>query len=338
LLSATENSVNSAFVQCADRIGTDIVLDAVKRAGIPESTAGLNSGLTLTLGTASPHVVDEAGAYATFAAHGIQANPVYIKKIIDLSGRTVFEFKPNTTQAFSAPVADTVSYALQKVVQVGTGFAARALGRPAAGKTGTTNDNMSAWFSGFTPELATSVMLVKDDANGNPTSLAGTGGMSKVTGGSFPARIWTAYMKGALVGTEVTQFPPLPKGPLSTLAPGKSPDANVWVTAVPSASVTSTAVPSDSPTAIPTDSATTSPPAVDKNHAFLPDLTNSSTGGVLDTRASELLIALGFNPVLSPVDGSDPSLPMYVISQSPAGNAVVLKGSTVVLTTSNIAP
>jgi membrane peptidoglycan carboxypeptidase len=338
LLTATENSVNSAFVQCADRVGTEKVLDAVKRAGMPETTAGLNAGLTLTLGTASPHVVDEAGAYATFAAHGVQANVAYIKKVTDLSGRTVFEFKPKTTQAFSAPVADTVSYALQKVVQVGTGFAARALGRPAAGKTGTTNDNMSAWFSGFTPDLATSVMLVKDSNNGNPISLAGTGGMSKVTGGSFPARIWTAYMKGALAGKPVTQFPPLPQGPLSTLAPGESPSANVWVTSVPSASVTSSALPSDSPTAMPTRSSTPTAKPIDRNHALLPDVTNSTAGGVLDTNASELLTALGFNPVLSPVDGTDPLLPMYVIGQSPAGNTVVPKGTTVLLTTSNIAP
>jgi len=338
LLSATEHSVNSAFVQCADRVGTEKVLDAVKRAGIPAKTAGLAAGLTLTLGTSSPHVVDEAGAYATFAAHGVQANVAYIKKILDLSGRTVFEFKPKTTQAFSAPVADTVSYALQKVVQVGTGFAARALGRPAAGKTGTTNDNMSAWFSGFTPELATAVMLVKDDANGNPKSLAGTGGMSKVTGGSFPARIWTAYMKGALAGTKVTQFPPLPTGPLTTLGPGQSASANVWVTSVPSASVTSSVLPTITATSRPTNTATSTAQPIDKNNVLLPDLTASSTGGVLDTAARDLLISLGFTPVLSPVDGTDPSLPMYVISQSPMGNLVLPRGTTVVLTTSNIAP
>lgn len=338
LLTATEHSVNSAFVQCADRVGNENVLSALKRAGIPEDTAGLNSGLTLTLGTASPHVVDEAGAYATIAAHGVQADVVYIRKIVDLSGRTVFELKPKTTQAFSAPVADTVSYALQKVVQTGTGFAARDLGRPAAGKTGTTNDNMSAWFSGFTPELATAVMLVKDDANGLPISLAGTGGMAKVTGGSFPARIWTAYMKGALAGAKVTQFPPLPVGPLSTLSPGQSPTSNVWVTALPSASVTSTTLPTLTPTSEPTTTASSTSQPVDKNSALLPDVTTSSTGGVLDTAARNLLIALGFNPVLSPVDGSDPTLPMYVISQSPFGNTVVPKGTTVVLTTSNIAP
>lgn len=338
LLTATEHSVNSAFVQCADWVGTDNVLDAVKRAGVPEDTAGLNSGLTLTLGTASPHVVDQAAGYATFAASGLQAEVGYIKKIIDLSGNTVFEFKPKTTQAFSAPVADTVTYALQKVVQVGTGFAARALGRPAAGKTGTTNDNMSAWFAGYTPELATAVMLVKDNENGMPISLSGTGGMSSVTGGSFPARIWTAYMKGALAGLPVTQFPPLPKGPLSTLKPGQSPTANVWVTAVPSASVTSTALPEDTFTSGPSASASTTPTPVNKNDAFLPDVTNSATGAVLDSAASQLLSALGFYPVLSPIDGTDPALPVYVISQSPVGNTFIRKGSTVVLTTSNIAP
>jgi len=336
LLKATEYSVNSAFVQCADRIGVDKVLASAIRAGMPADTAGLNAGLTTTLGTASPHVIDEADAYATFSAHGVQSAISYIKKVVDISGNTIYEFKPQTTQAFSAPVADTVSYALQKVVQVGTGFAARALGRPAAGKTGTTNDNMSAWFSGFTPDLATSVMLVKDDANGQPISLAGTGGMSKVTGGSFPARIWTAYMKGALAGTSITDFPPLPTGPLSTLSPNQSPSA-VWVTAVPSAS--QSAINSASPTPTPSGGLpnTTATP-IDKLHAFLPDVTTSATGGVLDTSASELLTALGFTPVLSPVDGTDPSLPMYVVSQSPAGNTVVAKGSTIVLTTSNIAP
>ena len=338
LLMATEHSVNSAFVQCADRVGLDNVLDAVKRAGVPENTAGLNAGLTLTLGTASPHVVDQAAGYATFAAHGVQADVAYIKTILDASGRTVFEFKPKTTQAFSAAVADTVTYALQKVVQVGTGFAARALGRPAAGKTGTTNDNMSAWFAGYTPELSAAVMLVKDNGSGMPISLSGTGGMSSVTGGSFPARIWTAYMKGALAGTPVTQFPPLPKGPLSTLKPGQSPTANVWVTAVPSASVTSTALPEDSFSSMPTTSPSTTPTPIGKNDAYLPDVTTSTTGPVLGSAASDLLTTLGFNPVISPVDGTDPALPMYVISQAPLGNAIVRKGSTVILTTSNEAP
>jgi beta-lactam-binding protein with PASTA domain len=89
---------------------------------------------------------------------------------------------------------------------------------------------------------------------------------------------------------------------------------------------------------VPTTTATSTSQPIDKNSALLPDVTTSSTGGVLDTAARNLLIALGFNPVLSPVDGSDPTLPMYVISQSPFGNTVVPKGTTVVLTTSNIAP
>ena len=330
LLNATEHSVNSAYVQCEDRVGVDKVLDSLVRGGIPATTPGLIANLTLTLGSASPRVIDEAAAYATFASHGMQVNPSYIKKILSPSGDVVYQLTPKTQQAYSAPVADTVSYALQKVVQVGTGFAARGLGRPAAGKTGTTNDNMSAWFSGFTPDLATSVMLVKDGSNGQPVTLAGTGGMSKVTGGSFPTRIWTAYMRGALKGLPTSQFAPLPTGPLSTMSPSAGSDT--WVTATPSASTTSSSRPTTPST--PGASKTAVPPA-DSKHVFLPDVTTSSSGRVLSSDAAQLLRALGFTVAESPVGGTDPSKPIYVVSQSPAGNATVLKGSTIVLTTSN---
>mgnify|MGYP006269578509 CR=1 FL=1 len=328
LLSATEHSVNTAYVQCEDRVGVDKVRDALVRGGIPDKTVGLIANLTLTLGSASPRVIDEAAAYATFAGSGVQVSPSYIKLVKTMTGDVVYQLEPKTTQAFSAPVADTVSYALQKVVQVGTGFAARGLGRPAAGKTGTTNDNMSAWFSGFTPDLSTAVMLVKDGSNGQPVSLAGTGGMAKVTGGSFPARIWTAYMKGALKGVPVSQFPPLPTGPLSTI----SPSANSWVSATPSASVTTSVLPSATATA--TQIANPNP-SVNKNQSFLPDVTNGASGKVLANDAVQLLSALGFKVTLVPADGTDPALPVYVVSQSPGGNQYILNGSTITLTTSN---
>ncbi len=98
------------------------------------------------------------------------------------------------------------------MVSDGTGSTARALGRPAAGKTGTTDDNKSAWFVGYTPQLAAAVLMAKEDADGIPVSLSGTGGLSTVTGGSFPAAIWTAFMTGALDGLPVEDFPPPPEG------------------------------------------------------------------------------------------------------------------------------
>ena len=238
LLKATESSVNSAYVQLADSVGLDVVFNAAKRAGIPADAVGMEPNLAFTLGTTSPHVVDIAAAYATFASRGLQANPAYIKSITAESGEIVYKFSPKPVQAFSTDIADTVNYALQKVVTAGTGKAAKELGRPVAGKTGTTNDNKSALFAGYTPELATAVMFVKDGPDGQPVTLAGTGGMEKVTGGSYPARIFTAYMKLALMDYPVTEFAPLPKGQPNGIKPTDVPS--------PKPSPTVTVVPTDS--------------------------------------------------------------------------------------------
>lgn len=243
LLAATENSVNSAFVQLADQVGLETVYQAAVRAGISEEEVGMMPNLAFTLGTASPNVVDIAGAYATFAARGLQVDPTYIKTVSARNGDLMYEYKPQPVQAFSTDVADTVNYALKKVVEVGTGRTARQLGRPVAGKTGTTNDNKSALFAGHTPEIAAAIMFTKDGPDGQPTTLRGTGGLRTVTGGSFPARIWTAFMKGALEGTKATNFGSLPANqpngasptgtPISTITPpAPTPDPAVVVTPV----------------------------------------------------------------------------------------------------------
>ena len=248
LLKATESSVNSAYVQLADSVGLDVVFNAAKRAGIPADAVGMEPNLAFTLGTTSPHVVDIAAAYATFASRGLQANPAYIKSITAESGEIVYKFSPKPVQAFSTDIADTVNYALQKVVTAGTGKAAQDLGRPVAGKTGTTNDNKSALFAGYTPELATAVMFVKDGPDGQPMTLAGTGGMEKVTGGSYPARIFTAYMKLALMDYPVTEFAPLPKGQPNGIKPTDVPS--------PKPSPTDTVVPTDSASPVVSEPAT----------------------------------------------------------------------------------
>ena len=248
LLKATESSVNSAYVQLADSVGLDVVFNAAKRAGIPADAVGMEPNLAFTLGTTSPHVVDIAAAYATFASRGLQANPAYIKSITAESGEIVYKFSPKPVQAFSTDIADTVNYALQKVVTAGTGKAAKELGRPVAGKTGTTNDNKSALFAGYTPELATAVMFVKDGPDGQPMTLAGTGGMEKVTGGSYPARIFTAYMKLALMDYPVTEFAPLPKGQPNGIKPTDVPS--------PKPSPTVTVAPTDSASPVVSEPAT----------------------------------------------------------------------------------
>ena len=215
LLQATESSINSAYVELESDIGVDSVADAAVRAGVPADTPGMeldDLNLTFVLGTASPSGLDMANAYATFAARGALAETSVVKRVIGPNDGLLFDLQPRTQGSFDSSVADTVTFALNRVVTDGTGTTALALGRPAAGKTGTTDDNKSAWFVGYTPQLATAVLMAKEDDAGLPVSLSGTGGLTTVTGGSFPAAIWTAFMTAALEGQPVEQFPPPPAG------------------------------------------------------------------------------------------------------------------------------
>ena len=214
LLQATENSINSAYVQLESEIGVDNVADAALRAGVPDTTPGLGLdelNLTFVLGTASPSGLDMASAYATFANRGTRATPTFIKSVTGPNGGLLYDGTPELTYAFDSQTADTVTWALSRVVTNGTGFTAKQIGRPAAAKTGTTDDNKSAWFVGYTPELSVAVLMAKEDAAGMPVSMAGTGGMRTVTGGSFPASIWSAFMMSTLEGQPVVAFPEPPQ-------------------------------------------------------------------------------------------------------------------------------
>jgi membrane peptidoglycan carboxypeptidase len=203
LLKATGSSVNTVYVPLGIKVGPENVVEAARRAGIPESIAMVPTP-SVVLGVASPHVLDVANAYATFAANGIYAKPYLISQVLGSNKGVLYEGKPQTQEVFAADVMADLTYALKYVVTNGSGFAARKLNRPVAGKTGTSQSNASAWFSAYTPQLAASVALFRDDAT---QSLKGVGGLATVTGGSFPARIWTAFMQGALKGEPVLDFP-----------------------------------------------------------------------------------------------------------------------------------
>ena len=263
------------------------VANAAVRAGIPATTPGMDLkalNLTFVLGTASPSGLDMANAYATFAARGTKAETTsVIKEVVGPNDGLLYQYTPKTAPAFDPGVADTVSYALGKVVTNGTGVAAQALGRPAAAKTGTTDGNKSAWFVGYTPQLAAAVLMAKEDATGLPVSLSGTGGLATVTGGSFPAAIWTAFMKGALEGQPSLNFPEPPAAALkamdcpTSITPGLdipagcptpsvvtefsgNPTATLPTDiATPPSVVPSPESPSDTPTPAPTDAASGPP-------------------------------------------------------------------------------
>ena len=203
LLSATQHSINTVYVPLGMKAGLDKVVDVARRAGIPESIAMMPTP-SVSLGVASPRVIDVTNAYATFAANGVYAKPYMVKEVIGPNKGVLYQGKPKTQEVFSKEVMADLTYALKSVVNGGTGAAALGLGRPAAGKTGTSQSNASAWFSAYTPNLAASVAFFRDSAS---ESLNGIGGLTSVTGGSFPARIWTAFMKGALRDEPVMEFP-----------------------------------------------------------------------------------------------------------------------------------
>ncbi|NDE54212.1 MAG: penicillin-binding protein, partial [Actinobacteria bacterium] len=196
---------NTIYVPLGIKVGADKVIDAARRAGIPETVAMVPSP-SVVLGVASPRVIDVANSFATFAANGVRAKPFMVKEVLGANKGVLYQARVETEQVFDEAVMADLNYALGEVVRAGTASAAlRDFGRPAAGKTGTSQSNASAWFSGYTPQLATSIAFYRDDAT---QSLNGIGGLNSVTGGSFPARIWSAYMKGALKGQPELDFAP----------------------------------------------------------------------------------------------------------------------------------
>jgi membrane peptidoglycan carboxypeptidase len=128
-----------------------------------------------------------------------------VKKVFDGDGKLIYEFNDEGKRVFSEKVVADLSYSLAGVVRNGTASSVLAgFPRPIAGKTGTSQDNASAWFTGYSPDLATSVAFFRDTPE---QQLTGIGGLNSITGGTFPARIWSAYMKRALAQYPISYFP-----------------------------------------------------------------------------------------------------------------------------------
>ncbi len=204
LLTAMEKSVNTIFVPLGMKAGLEKVVDVARRAGVPDSIEMI-AAPSVSLGAASPHVIDLANAYATFAAQGVYAKPFIINEVQGPNKGILYQGRIQAQEVFRKDVMADLTYALSRVTTSGTAAVVGSrVARPTAGKTGTSNDNASAWFNGYTPEVAASVAFYRDDAT---QSLNGIGGLTSVTGGSFPARIWAEFVKGYLKNTPVQEFP-----------------------------------------------------------------------------------------------------------------------------------
>ncbi|MFE5673704.1 transglycosylase domain-containing protein [Streptomyces erythrochromogenes] len=251
LNEAMEKSINVPFAQLVFDVGHDKVKNVAKSTGILEESINPNNDASFALGTSTPSAIRMADSYATFAASGMHREP-YSVTAVEKNGEKLSGFEaPKDQRAMDNAVADNVTKVLENVVENGTGKKAKKLGRPAAGKTGTTDENKSAWFVGYTPELSTSVVLFRTDPNSAEKkliSMKGVGDIPSLHGGDIPAEIWTEYMGAALKGAPVKQFP-------------EAEDIGVTADSAgaPSPTPVAPATPSPSPSSLPPSSPPPSP-------------------------------------------------------------------------------
>lgn len=190
LSDALAHSVNTIAVQLADQVGTKNIIANAKKMGITTLDAK-DDNLAMALGGLTKGVtpLEMASAYGTFANKGVHVKPTAIVKILDRNGNVLedastLEKEETKTRVMSEREAYEMTTMLEGVIDHGTGTAA-AIGRPAAGKTGTTDDNKDAWFVGYTPDIVTAVWIGDD---------TGSHSLGEIYGGTIPAEIWKDYM------------------------------------------------------------------------------------------------------------------------------------------------
>jgi membrane peptidoglycan carboxypeptidase len=276
---AMEDSINTAFIDMSasmkdgpekilsmgNAMGIPPVEADERYPGIPDTSRDLEADPLITLGKARISAINMANTYATIANGGQRADVHVIEQVTDSTGRVLYQSKPHTTRAIEPDIDRDVSYAMQQVVLHGTGANAQAIGRPAAGKTGTaTNDAgdvSSSWFVGFTPQLSTAVMYVRGDGDNSLHDwLPPYNGAAGYFGAGYPTATWSAVMKADLEGLPVEDFPPPANvtgdppqaGHAPTTAPAPPPTTRRTTSAptssAPTSEATTSAPPSSSPT------------------------------------------------------------------------------------------
>jgi penicillin-binding protein 1A len=224
LRTALAKSLNTISVRLMLDVGVDRVIDVMRGFGI---TNDIPRHISIALGTPDLTLLEMAGGYAGIAAGGRQVTPRFWDVVMDAQGEPIRDHRrdPPGAQVWSPEVNYALIDLMRGVVTRGTAKRALELGRPAAGKTGTSANFKDVWFIGFTPDLLCGVWIGRDDS----TPIG-----DKITGGGAAVPIWVEFMKAAHPATPVRDFP-VPAGvtfaraePWSGSPMGSSPDA-VWV-------------------------------------------------------------------------------------------------------------
>jgi penicillin-binding protein 1A len=260
LIGATRVSSNTVYAQLMLEVGPANVVRLAKEMGIQHDLPAVSS---LVLGTGETSPYDMAAAYSTLARRGVRITPTVITKVEqveeDGSVTVLEEWSPDDERVLSEQEADIVTHCLEQVIESGTGKAA-AIGRDAAGKTGTTQENRDAWFVGYTPTLTAAVWMGYPGTPGEVTPPMDSVHGREVTGGSFPAEIWRRFMREALAGERSGTFPEVTRFPGRVLNPGlRLPDDGGGATTSSSSTSTSSTAPEGTTTTLAPTTSTTVP-------------------------------------------------------------------------------
>ncbi len=205
--AATAKSLNCAFVRLGLALdedpfkSMDAVASMARRLGFSIPDDG-NYGPSISLGAEESNPLEMASLYGTFANDGVRKEPYFVERVLNRDGKVVLSGQKDGERVLEANVARTITSVLRKVVDGGTGTRARQRDRVVAGKTGTSQEWRDAWFVGYTKELSTAVWM------GNPAKqdpMKNVGGI-RVTGGSYPASVWGAFMAEAMKGVPPSKF------------------------------------------------------------------------------------------------------------------------------------
>lgn len=318
--NATVRSINVVFAQLIMDVGPARVAEMAKSMGI-QSPVEANPAIALGGLHVGVTPLEMASAYGTLANSGVHALARSITKVTDADGNILEQAKPDTSAVLDAKVAAEANGILQGVVSGGTGTGA-GIGRPQAGKTGTTEDNADAWFVGYTPDLVTAVWV------GYPQGRISMGGM---TGGNLPATIWRVFMSAALKDVPPTAFS---KGTdTDASAPERASDS-ITVTVC---DVTGLLAVAGCPS---THSATFSrgdaPTSYCNVHSATAAKRVPSVVGMSASAAGSALSQAGFQASVVEQPSSEPK--GVVISQTPSAGATMNQGGTVTIFVSSGAP
>ncbi|MFE4690980.1 transglycosylase domain-containing protein [Streptomyces sp. NPDC056749] len=213
MTSALGKSINTYFAKLEQQAGLCETVTMAKKLGYERGDGKplSDSHPSITLGGTESTPLGMASTYAAFANRGTFCTPIAIEAIKDANGKKVDVPKSSCSRAMSEKTADTINQMLKGVVEDGTGTQAGLMDRDNAGKTGTTNDRVDAWFVGYTPNLSTAVWVGADVGKKVPMYNITIGGQyyDKVCGGCLPGPIWKTAMTGALSASETPSFNPI---------------------------------------------------------------------------------------------------------------------------------